>query len=69
MTKKVMKLIDQNTGLMVCKVCGSKHFANKQSGTERKDGKTTFCRGAWQCINCCTLAESNREKILKSYLG
>ena len=48
MTKKVMKLVDPNTGKMVCKVCASEHFANYQEG-----GK--FGRGSWQCRFGCKL--------------
>ncbi len=45
MTNKVMKLLDENTGLMECKKCKSQHHANI------KDGK--FQRGTWQCQNKC----------------
>ena len=54
-TKKVMRLIDPITGKMECKVCGSIHFAQIQSGTERADGKARFYRGSWQCQNGCKL--------------
>lgn len=55
MSKKVMKLINSATGLMECKVCGSRHFANLQSKYSRKDGVTRYFRGSWQCINKCKL--------------
>ncbi len=48
MTKKVMKLIDPSTGLMECKVCGSRHFAMLSGG-----GK--YVRGSWQCQYGCKL--------------
>lgn len=46
-----MKLIDANSGLMECPVCGSWHHASLQSGYERADGITRFRRGSWQCSN------------------
>lgn len=55
MSKKVMKLIDPSTGLMECKVCGSRHFASLQSGYDRADGVTRYYRGSWQCQNKCKL--------------
>jgi len=55
MTKKVMKLIDPKTGLMVCKVCGAKHYAQIQSGADRADGISNYYRGSWQCQNGCKL--------------
>ena len=50
---KVMKLIDPSSGLMECIVCGHRHFANLQSGSERADGVTRYRRGSWQCVNGC----------------
>ena len=47
-TKKVMKLLDPSTGLMECRICGKRHFANLASV-----GK--YYRGAWQCIYGCKL--------------
>jgi len=32
MTKKVMKLVDAMTGKMVCRVCGSVHWASIRPG-------------------------------------
>jgi hypothetical protein len=49
--KGPMKLIDASSGLMECSVCGSRHNARLQSGSERADGKTNFYRGSWQCSN------------------
>ena len=50
MTKKVMKIIDEKTGLMECKVCGARHSPMIAEG-----GK--FKRGSWQCPNGCKLDE------------
>lgn len=40
---KTMKLLDQYTGLMECKYCGTRHYRMIKSG------KCT--RGTWQCHN------------------
>jgi hypothetical protein len=45
--KKLMRLIDNRTGRMECKVCGAQHWAM----TRRGGG---FFRGAWQCLNHCS---------------
>lgn len=50
MTKKVMKLLDDRTGLMECRVCGARHAANIRPLSNGK-----FYRGAWQCQNGCKL--------------
>jgi hypothetical protein len=42
--KRPMKLIDPNTGLMECGVCGSRHFANIKPHSGGR-----FYRAAWQC--------------------
>ena len=55
MTKKVMRLVNSNSGLMECKVCGQEHWASLQSGSERADGVTRYYRGSWQCSNGCKL--------------
>jgi len=47
-TPKVMKLIDSTTGLMECRICGSRH---RHSAMIRPGGN--FYRGAWQCVNGC----------------
>ena len=49
--KGPMKLIDASSGLMECRICGSRHYASLQSGTERDDGVTNYFRGSWQCGN------------------
>jgi hypothetical protein len=52
MTKKekVMKLVDESTGLMECLVCGARHTAVMKPGS---DGK--FLPGNWECVNKCSL--------------
>lgn len=47
--KGPMKLMDNHTGLMECRVCGSQHIASLQSGYVRADGVTRYYRGAYQC--------------------
>jgi hypothetical protein len=49
--KRPMKLIDPNTGLMECAVCGSRHFANIKPHSGGR-----FYGGARQCSsdNCPT---------------
>ena len=47
-TQKVMKLLDPNTGLMECRVCGQRHYANLKGGGH-------YVRGSWQCSNGCKL--------------
>ena len=46
MSKKVMRLIDPQTGRMECKVCGSVHYPLMKGGGR-------FPRGSWQCLNRC----------------
>jgi hypothetical protein len=46
-----MKLINESSGLMECRICGSHHLANLQSGLDRADGVTRYHRGSWQCSN------------------
>ena len=46
MSKKVMKLIDPNSGKMECRVCGSMHWGNLK-------GAGLYHRGSWQCLNKC----------------
>jgi len=47
---KVMKLINEQTGLMECRVCGAQHTANMGNGR--------FKRGAWQCSKGCGLPDN-----------
>lgn len=46
-----MKLIDESSGLMECRVCGFRHYASLQSGSERADGITRYYKGSHQCSN------------------
>ena len=48
MSQKIMKLIDRSTGLMECKICGSRHVASV-----RPYSNGCYYRGSWQCINGC----------------
>lgn len=60
-----MKLIDASSGLMECRVCGSRHCGNLQSGLERADGVTRYRKGSYQCSNenCpCNQREWNERK-------
>ena len=52
-----MKLIDPNTGLMVCKVCGTKHWANI-----RPNSNGMYFRGSWQCQHGCMI-NSEKEEV------
>lgn len=47
--KGPMKVINESSGLMGCRVCGSRHYASIQSGSERSDGVTRYYRGTYQC--------------------
>lgn len=46
-----MKVIDASSGLMECRVCGSRHVANLQSGLDQADGVTRYRKGSYQCSN------------------
>ena len=50
MTKKVMELIDERTGLMKCKVRGFEHQAQVKPESNGK-----FFKGSWQCDKGCKL--------------
>jgi hypothetical protein len=41
-----MKLLDPETGLMECRVCGAVHRANLAKGGR-------YVRGSWQCQHGC----------------
>jgi hypothetical protein len=58
-TPKVMRLIDPNTGLMECRVCGARHCANI-----RPMSNGHYYRGSWQCQNGCKLA--GKEPLKRS---
>lgn len=45
---KVMELIDPESGLMNCQICGARHYAQV-----KPDSKGKFYRGSWQCQNGC----------------
>ncbi len=45
MPRGTMKLIDRTTGLMECRVCGTRH-----RGTIRPDSGGQMRRGSWQCL-------------------
>jgi len=49
--KGPMKVLNDHTGLMECRICSSRHYASIQSGLDRADGKTSYFRGSWQCSN------------------
>ena len=59
MSKKVMRLVDPNSGLMECKVCGQTHYANLKEGGSYK-------RGSWQCVNGCKLEDLEKAEKVES---
>jgi hypothetical protein len=50
MAKKVMKLVNEYTGEMECKVCGSRHWASI-----KPQSNGHFYYGSWQCVQGCKL--------------
>jgi hypothetical protein len=58
MSSKVMKLLDAATGLMECKVCGHRHFANI-----RPDSNGRYYKGSWQCGYGCKLEDRSTIKM------
>lgn len=50
---KVMRLVNPSTGLMECRVCGQRHFAQVKNGKYR--------RGSWQCVNRCERKPEKQE--------
>lgn len=54
MSKKVMRLLDERSGLMECRVCGQRHLANLREGG-------FYYRGSWQCTNGCSLEDEPSE--------
>lgn len=71
MTQKVMKLLDAETSLMQCRVCGAKHHAQI-----KPDSKGKYFRGNWQCQNSCKLGWMERliqhifySLVLLSFFG
>ena len=45
MSKKMMKVIDPSSGLMECKVCGSRHYSDLRPNSVGGG----YYRGSWQC--------------------
>jgi hypothetical protein len=62
MTKKekVMKMVDESTGLMECLVCGAKHNAVMKPGA---DGK--YLPENWECVNMCKLIHHDEKSSKK----
>ena len=54
-----MKLIDKNSGLMECRVCGKRHYANIRPLSNGK-----YYRGSWQCINGCKIENLKKSDLL-----
>lgn len=52
---KVMKLLDSQTGLMECQLCGARHFANIKPGSNGN-----YYRGSWQCQNGCRIEDKKK---------
>ena len=44
--KGTMRLLNAETGLMECRVCGTRHYASLRAGGRYK-------RGSWQCSKGC----------------
>jgi len=53
MTKRVMEILERQTGLMRCKVCGDKCWVGQLPNSETQT--TRYCRGFWQCQHGCKL--------------
>jgi len=51
-TPKAMKLVCSSTGEMVCKVCGSVHFANIKPASNGN-----YYPGSWQCVYGCQMPD------------
>jgi hypothetical protein len=52
--KTPMKLINESTGEMEFRVCGSRHLASVKPSTITRSGFVGgghYCRGSWQCSN------------------
>jgi hypothetical protein len=50
MIKPVMKVVNSETGRMVCRVCGEEHYA-----LIKPDSNGQFYRSAWKCRNGCKI--------------
>ena len=55
-TPKVMRLLDGETGLMECKVCGARHLASI-----KPDSGGKYSRGSWQCQHGCDPRELSKS--------
>ena len=58
--EKVMKIVDESTGLMECLVCGAKHNAVMKPGP---DGK--YLPENWECVNKCSLIHHEQKSSIK----
>ncbi len=58
--EKVMKIVDESTGLMECLVCGAKHNAVMKPGA---DGK--YLPENWECVNKCSLLHHEQKSSIK----
>jgi hypothetical protein len=58
--EKVMKVVDESTGLMECLVCGAKHNAVMKPGA---DGK--YLPENWECVNRCKLIHHEEKSSKK----
>lgn len=54
--KGPMKVIDKNTGLMECSICGARHTPKILPGGR-------FARGSWQCANGCKRANQAEKSV------
>ena len=59
--RSTTKLVDENSGLMECLVCGEKYHTTIKKGP---DG--TFLPENWECVNKCRLIHSNEKPVKKS---
>lgn len=57
--KGPMKLIDANSGLMKCPICGSQHYAALLPGGRK------YIRGSWQCPNGCKPKSQSKQPARK----
>lgn len=48
----VMKLLDAESGLMECSICGARHTAQVEPYADR------FYAAAWLCVNGCKAVEA-----------
>jgi hypothetical protein len=60
MTKKVMKVVDKEKGLMECLVCGARH-----TGVVKPESDGQLLPESWHCVNKCTLIEKDKTTTKK----